>query len=324
MSERIVAIACARNEADIVEVFVRHTLGFADRVVIVDHGSTDSTPAILELLQKEGLPVEVRKLGCIAQMQAETLTAVVRDVVASGPAEWIVPLDVDEFLVPAAGDVRSAILAMPTDHASTARMKTYVPDPGGDANILNHVRRRVAFEAFPFLKVVAIPRALCGDRGQLTPGNHGYLWDGMPIIQWNESLFTAHLPFRTPLQLQAKALGWINHLTRENALANEAVHWKQLFGDFVSGKLKSWDKTIEWALHYARFISPDCPLDLVEDPLPPVKLKYPKLAVRIDPRLILEGMARGFQVPFDASVTTPNLAKAVEAKALAMKGQKPC
>ena len=33
-----------RNEADIVEAFVRHNLRVLDAMLVVDHGSTDATP----------------------------------------------------------------------------------------------------------------------------------------------------------------------------------------------------------------------------------------------------------------------------------------
>ncbi len=38
---KIVAIACARNEADIIESFVRHTLSYCQQLIITDHGSAD-------------------------------------------------------------------------------------------------------------------------------------------------------------------------------------------------------------------------------------------------------------------------------------------
>ncbi len=324
MPQKIIAIACARNEADIIEAFVRHTLTFVDSMVIVNHGSIDSTPEILALLQKEGLPIEVRDMGCVAQMQAEILTSLVRELAASQQPDWVVPLDVDEFLIAPEGTVRAAIESLPTELASTVRMRPYVPDSNKNSHVLKRVRRRVNYDAFPFLKVIAIPNGLCGERGQLTPGNHGYLWDNLPMLQWNESLVMAHIPFRSPLQAQGKALGWINHLARENALQEEAIHWKALFGDFLHEKLCNWQQVAAWAMHYARYIAPDCPLDLVVDPLPSMPLRYSALAVYKDPRLILENLAHKCDIAIHPAMTTAQLAEAVEACVLKKKGQKPC
>ena len=47
---RLVAVGTVRNEEDIIESFVRHTLHFVDELRLIDHLSTDRTPAILAAL----------------------------------------------------------------------------------------------------------------------------------------------------------------------------------------------------------------------------------------------------------------------------------
>ena len=49
----IIAISRVKNEADIIEAFVRHTLHFADRMIISDSGSIDGTWDILQILVDE-------------------------------------------------------------------------------------------------------------------------------------------------------------------------------------------------------------------------------------------------------------------------------
>ncbi len=53
-----------KNEMDIIESFVRHTLGFADLLIVADHKSTDRTREILESLQAEGLPLIIMEQPC--------------------------------------------------------------------------------------------------------------------------------------------------------------------------------------------------------------------------------------------------------------------
>ena len=55
----IAAISMVRNEADVIESFVRHTLRFADRLYITDHRSEDATREILSALVSESLPILV-------------------------------------------------------------------------------------------------------------------------------------------------------------------------------------------------------------------------------------------------------------------------
>lgn len=50
--------AMVRNEADIVEAFVRHSLTVLDGLLVVDHGSIDGTWKILDARVREGLPIE--------------------------------------------------------------------------------------------------------------------------------------------------------------------------------------------------------------------------------------------------------------------------
>jgi len=56
---KIVAITTAKNEIDIVEAFVRHTLAVVNHLVILDNGSTDGTLAVLRALEREGLALTI-------------------------------------------------------------------------------------------------------------------------------------------------------------------------------------------------------------------------------------------------------------------------
>ena len=47
---RRLGTAIVRNEADIVEAFVRHNVALLDGIALVDHGSIDATPDIAERL----------------------------------------------------------------------------------------------------------------------------------------------------------------------------------------------------------------------------------------------------------------------------------
>jgi hypothetical protein len=56
---RLFGMAMLRNEADIVEAFVRHNLTILDGIAIVDHASFDGTTEILARLRSEGLPLRI-------------------------------------------------------------------------------------------------------------------------------------------------------------------------------------------------------------------------------------------------------------------------
>ena len=47
---KIAIVSMVRNEADVIESFVRHNLQVADALYIIDHASTDGTGEILQQL----------------------------------------------------------------------------------------------------------------------------------------------------------------------------------------------------------------------------------------------------------------------------------
>ncbi len=304
---RIAVITCVRNEADVLEAFVRRALSFADTVTVTDHGSIDGTPAILELLRQEGLPVAVRRLDGPAQRQSETLNALLRE----SDADWIVPLDADECLTATEGSVRDAILGLPAPTAAITRtLLTYVPDG----------RRLKKALAYP--KVVAVPKAL-KSAGVLTPGSHGFLVDKKEATADTARIVMRHVPVRSPDQAKAKAVGWLNHLLRRDAKPEEAVHWRTLFGLYTEGKLETDRDAAAWALTAVRMVDPDCPPDLVEEPLPRTKLRYGHLATRPPARAVLDALARELGVEGAKKLPEGELAAGLERYILGLKGVKP-
>jgi hypothetical protein len=90
-------ISMVKNEADIIEAFVRHNLAFMDMLAILDNDSSDGTREILLQLQQEGLPVIVFDDPVVAYFQAEKMTAMYRKVVHQFNPRFVFLLDADEF-----------------------------------------------------------------------------------------------------------------------------------------------------------------------------------------------------------------------------------
>jgi hypothetical protein len=92
---RLVAIAMIRNEADILPDFLGHCAALFDEVLVVDHASTDGTVQMLAAAARR-MPLRVWRFAHQAKAQALVMTALARDAVARG-ADWVFPLDADEF-----------------------------------------------------------------------------------------------------------------------------------------------------------------------------------------------------------------------------------
>ncbi len=99
LAVKSVAITCVKNEIDIIEAFVRHTLALADRLVVLENGSRDGTCDVLRALEKEGLPLEIVEDPSPGKYQSQRMTRLMRDwAVGRHQADWVLPLDADEFL----------------------------------------------------------------------------------------------------------------------------------------------------------------------------------------------------------------------------------
>ena len=94
---KVVVTSVVRNEADVIEVFVRHHAEIADEIVVIDHMSADATSEILRELAAEGLPLVVQTHDGASYNQSNIVTAQVRSVAHERSADWIIPLDADEF-----------------------------------------------------------------------------------------------------------------------------------------------------------------------------------------------------------------------------------
>lgn len=204
---RIVGISCVKDEVDIVEPFVRHALALVDHLVILDNGSSDGTRAILAHLAVEGLPLEIVDDPAVGHYQRQRMTMLLRDyAIARHRADWIVPLDADEFL--AGEPVRATLPAHTTDRPVGLPWRNYVPQAVDDQNERNPVRRirhRIRRETQRAIKV-AIPAALFAGSGfEIDQGNHHVLQHGVPIAPVGQNrTWLAHFPGRSVEQFAVK------------------------------------------------------------------------------------------------------------------------
>ncbi|WP_294032986.1 glycosyltransferase family 2 protein [uncultured Moraxella sp.] len=87
-----------KNEADIIESFVRHNLNFADEMYILDNGSTDNTLSILKNLYGEGLPIRLFQDTTHGHRQHQILSNLMQHIQGDTDADIFMCLDADEFI----------------------------------------------------------------------------------------------------------------------------------------------------------------------------------------------------------------------------------
>jgi hypothetical protein len=111
---RLTAIAMIRNEADILPDFLGHCAALFDEVLVADHASSDGSTEILAAAAAR-MPLLVRRYAQRPYAQSQLVTALAREAFARG-ADWVFPLDADEFPMVAGRD--DLVARLPSEAAA--------------------------------------------------------------------------------------------------------------------------------------------------------------------------------------------------------------
>jgi hypothetical protein len=292
---KLAGISMIGNDADVVEAFVRHTLGLLDHLFVVVHCPQDGTREILDALQAEDLPITLVLDNEPAFLQGERLTWLTREAWAAVQPDFAFLLDADEFIVPPERSVIEAALSSlaPTALAAGIRLLTFVPtsdDPVGESHPIRRIQHRTREE--PKVRKLVLTRAFAADRSwAIDHGNHELLRIGgaerltAPALR---QLALAHYPVRSAAQVTNKTIiGYLAHLAAGRPGVEErriATHWRRCYEEMVvQGATRGMteEQLIGW-FHRRPDMRPR-PGELVRDPTPaPDPLRYPHL-VRNDP-----------------------------------------
>jgi glycosyl transferase family 2 len=307
-------IAMVRNEADVVEVFVRHNLTILDRLTIVDHGSSDCTPSVLAALLREGLPLEVIAETSEAFSQSEVVTREVRRIFSTTEADFIFLLDADEFLkVRSRARLVAALESIPSGMYAVQGWHTYVPDFSRPLDPVEIVRsaRKVMPAGIGYKAIVT--RCFIESTMYVADGNH-YLrkrlgnmgdFDVEPFRLRPEDSALAHVPVRSGAQFSVKVLvRWLARLIEPERHRLLGRQWLKAYDDLFEDKVVTPDmlaratlppgKLTELAMTYGLTKAERMagPLRLVDEPfLADVRIAYPDLA-RADPLALVPQIVR--------------------------------
>lgn len=282
---RIVGVSMVRNEADIIEAFVRHHCGRLDHLVVVDHGSGDQTAAILQALQAEGLPLTVGTTTALANQQARVMNQAMRDTARRHGADFVLALDADEFVRADRAQLEQSLAPLDPDRIATIRWLTHVPTDEAATHPLQRLRARVPLDVDRYLKVIVGGRIAMRDGWVLAPGNHAAFDASGGRLRALEApllptLRLAHLPFRSVEQMVVKVVqGWLGTRLQEGKAASATVinaHWRRLFDHYLAGG--RFDAGDLRRVAVSTYVDPErCEAllgQLEDDPLPAADLRY--------------------------------------------------
>lgn len=285
---RLHGLAMIRNEADIVESFVRHNLNFLDGLTVIVHRSSDGTGEILDALGKEGLALELMPLDELGFYQGQRISQAARSVFARQRPDFLFTLDADEFLRAASrAALHDTLGAVPADQHCLTPCYNYAPDPRDDPNETEPVKRlrhRHPHDSRPgrFRKLI-VNKSFADDASLvICHGNHA-LASADPVRdralsgQLQElGALLSHYPVRSSEQVLIKTLiGWLAHIVIGEHQIERSAHWRGFYERVKSRGSLSPEEIDEVARYYLL----DCIADeddkakfqlseLIEDPLP--------------------------------------------------------
>jgi len=296
----LVGASMVKNCEDVIESFARHNLQFLDALVVIDNGSSDATRAILDALIVEGLPVVVLDDPEFAYYQSKRMTDLCRLVGLATAADFVFPLDDDEFIrASSRSDLELELSTLGQLDCALVPVQNYIPHAAGSGafeNPLASITMRLAVEDPQLYKVWIPKRVVQSETFFLEQGNHdvGEAAQAHRVVL--ECSRIAHFPVRSPEQIVAKAIGgWLSYVARGDVDAHTmGFHWRRMYERFLNEPDIAWSDLTELAANYARpegaalLTLRDC----VDDPVPSVT--HPVHDVRMR-RSILAGVVSDFE-----------------------------
>jgi len=276
---RLWGITMVRNEADVIEAFVRHNLAVLDGVAIVDHDSIDATPEILSRLCAEGLALHVERFADPAYRQSEIMTSLARRTLAERDADFVFALDADEFLKVSSRPALESVLGqVPPGLHGALEWLTYVPDQFPEPGVSfggAQLQRRLKTEPHGLFKVVVGRSLLERPRDVIAVGNHCVQDPAaapqMHAILHRDVAAVAHCPVRSRAQLEGKIIvGYLAHLAARPSDRRLANHWRELYADLRDGATLTDALLREIACNYGASRNawrPAADVELVDDPV---------------------------------------------------------
>jgi hypothetical protein len=265
-----------KNEEDIIETFVRYHAVYFDKIIIVEHDSSDNTRKILKKLQTEYKKLDVIDEKSVWHIQSQISTRILNEY--KEIADWFVFLDADEFIV---FDKNLEDIVFEDNKLLMACWYNYVPTiETNDKNILNTITHRTKAINLNQLKAIVHRNIFKSCEGlYYVEGQHEVHYGKNEYINRNTTkhIKICHFPIRTINQMKSKYLiGWLSKLANpyNKNLKPEWSHWKKIF-DMIKNKKEITYKDLQDTAAGYTYDHKDSKYDLICDPVfNDVILKY--------------------------------------------------
>lgn len=300
--KKIYATSQVKNEADIIESFIRYALVHFDGIFLTDDGSTDNTLDIIHALSVEFpgrvIVVPLRKKGDAECRLDHNRNKLLQLAFEEYNADIVVPLDADEFLITEnAKNVRQYLEELNDNACYLCRWKTFIYSPyEGDMQISSFVPSRYMYYRDPrvipeMTKVVVLRKPWYEAALSLVLGNHTVKSTSnmsFSLIELHD-LFIAHYPIRSIDQIKSKIIKFrLHNLAVPDMAPGQSSHNEIMYHQLKKNHLElSNDDVLAFSFLYSSvpvssdrsFIQANC------INLPPQKI-YPEINCIHNPQIL--------------------------------------
>lgn len=230
-----------KNEADIIESFIRYHSYIFDGIVLLDNGSTDNSVQIVRSLQNEGLPVYLEIDTTIEFTQGEKTTELLSNTINKFSPDMVFLLDLDEFVIAPnyPSNPREIINNLDTNEILYYIQRQHYHPLSSDNYEELFIPRRIKHvqmiqDESP--KVIITKNIWEKYSPKIFMGNHDIAIDKTKVRkEVLSSLKLAHFQYRSLEHVKSKFIvGWLNNLTRPNYIKGQSIHWKRAY-DLIKG-----------------------------------------------------------------------------------------
>lgn len=249
---KIWAVSMVKNEKDIIESFCRYTLRYCDGLLIRDDNSLDNTKEIIKQLMQEGLQIILFETPILSdtsdfgRYKFRIFNELTRQAFEEREADWVLPLDADEFLFcPDYSSPRAELERMDGSLEYRLYSRTYIFEkPLPDDSVF------LPFQFTSFIrdpkegrmaKTVLSRKLFFEYKAQISIGHHHleYKAQMRPETVFTDRLLSAHYPFRSAGQMLAKVIIGELKYSASPDRNNCGLHWNLMYAAIKSQTINS-------------------------------------------------------------------------------------
>lgn len=225
VAEPLICVGMVRNERDIIDVWLAHLLALFDRIIIIDHLSTDGTRERLHEVSDLHPALEVRHHDDEAYIQADLMTALFTEISSIKPDGWLFFLDADEFLMVASRKALAGQLALHRRAVTVRSVWTPAYPVDLNDNMRPETRLRGWHDAACINSKVAVNLTRAEEVARVDFGNHNLIYHRTIVLRNLDLFRILHVPIRAERQLGKKLDHGVPSVSIAHPTKHYARHW---------------------------------------------------------------------------------------------------